>query len=121
MPYRKLYQQFDAVYGNIFPFSSKYIRYGSDHLLWRPSHLAKKTWNLPPEGQSDPQHPSLFPSLGDGEHNQMVALEAQIAILTQQNAELPLRIPEQSHSEINQEKYRDEEHVTKKMGGWIQN
>lgn len=46
----------------------------------------------------------------------MVVLEAQIATLTRQNAKQLLRILELSHSEINQEEHREEEHNNRADG-----
>jgi hypothetical protein len=59
--------------------------------------------NPPLEGQNDPPPPPLVPPPGNVEQDWMTTLEAQIAFWTRQNAELLLRILDQSHSEINRE------------------
>lgn len=68
----------------------------------RQSNAHKKSM-LQPNQQRSPLHE------GDEDQERIVALDAQIAILTQQNANLLCQIPEQSHSEGNWDVHMEEE------------
>jgi hypothetical protein len=74
--------------------------------------------NLLLEGQNDPLPPLQVPSPSNIEQNQTASLEAHIVLLIEQNAELLLRTPEQSHSEINWEDHEEEQRTAGKENPW---
>jgi hypothetical protein len=75
-PYQKLYQQFGAVYENVFRshqnISNMVVTTRSNGRIARPRRHALELEaypNPPLEGQNDPPPPPLFPPLGDVEQS----------------------------------------------------
>jgi hypothetical protein len=84
-------------------------------MFWKPNQPAGQSptgagYLAQHESKSSEQSTaSTVPSLGGGDQDRIAVLEAQMGSLTQQNTELLLRIPGQSHLELNRDEHEEEE------------
>jgi hypothetical protein len=105
--YRKLYQQFGAVCGKRLFIPHKRKRRSSMVMNTRSGSQTNREPRAPlePVIQNNPQPPQP-----DADQDRIAALKAQIESLTQWNAELLRRRPEQPNPEMNRDEREEEDH-----------